>query len=241
MIYYLTHIHDIIGNNYLGINIPTGIIDPYLTELQEIESKYEEFTSLQRQRDHDKYHITVINVMDYNKLYKEIGSEFPKELESKILKYPIDDLKFMGIGSAEKNGNRAYFVVCKSEKLDAVRKRFNLPECDFHITLGFLHKDVFGVRKNEVIKKKSKFLQLLRNEFYKHDNWDFIKKIKNFDLNKESEIIPMSISENSAKLKIDKDYIVVSEIDNHLWITSQYTVDNSEQRLPETEISKILK
>jgi hypothetical protein len=57
----------------------------------------------------------------------------------------------LGIGKAEAKGNTAYFVVCQSEKLDAIRTRFELPKHDFHITLGFNQKDVFGVPKNEII------------------------------------------------------------------------------------------
>jgi hypothetical protein len=77
--------------------------------------------------------------------------KFINSLES-IFHYEIDDLYMRGIGTATKNTNTTYFIVCNSDKLDAIRKRFNLPEHDFHITLGFNLKDVFGVRKNEVIK-----------------------------------------------------------------------------------------
>ena len=36
MTYYLTTLKDVAGNNYLGINIPTGIVDPFLNELKDI-------------------------------------------------------------------------------------------------------------------------------------------------------------------------------------------------------------
>jgi len=32
----------------------------------------------------------------------------------------------MGIGTAERNGNRAYFIVCQSDKINAIRERFGL-------------------------------------------------------------------------------------------------------------------
>ncbi len=153
MNYYLTYLKDTIGNNYVGLNIPTAIVEPHLEKLKEIlgEEDFEVFTQNQKTRDHGHYHITVINVMDYNRLSKEMGvSNFIESLEL-ILKYEIEDLEMLGIGMASKNANIAYFIVCQSDSLDAIRTRFNLPKQDFHITLGFNIKDVFGVPKNVVI------------------------------------------------------------------------------------------
>jgi hypothetical protein len=168
MTYYLNYLKDTIGNNYLGINIYLEIAQPFLNELKEIigEEDFKIYTDNQKKRDHGHYHITVINVMDYNKLSKEEGvDKFVNSLEP-IFKYEIDDLRLMGIGTATKNENRAYFVVCESDKLDAIRTRYNLPKQDFHITLGFKWKDVFGVPKKELISKKDKFLKLLEIEHY---------------------------------------------------------------------------
>ena len=153
MTYYLTHLKDVIGNNYIGINILKENILSYIDKLKEIlnEEDFEIYTRNQQDRDNG-FHITVINVADYNRLSKEIGmSNFIKSIEL-LLKYEIDDLEMLGIGTASKNSNIAYFIVCKSDKLDAVRTRFNLPKCDFHITLGFNTKDVFGVPKNRIIE-----------------------------------------------------------------------------------------
>jgi len=243
MIYYLTYIRDTIGNNYLGINIPEGITETFLNELKDlIGSDYDEFINYQKNRDHGQHHMTVINVMDYNRLSKEMGvDKFINSLEP-IFKYEIDDIKMMGLGTAERNGNRAYFIVCQSDKLDAIRKRFNLPNHDFHVTLGFKHKDVFGVAKNEVIKKEGKFLKLLKQEFYKSDNWNFIKRIGNFELDPKAEIIPISISNNSMKVKCQDYYMDISWLDDgeKFWIVTKYSVEEELPRLSETEIAKIL-
>jgi hypothetical protein len=155
MLYYITHLRDVIGNNYLGLKIPIDIIQPFLDELKDIlgEVDYNIFTENQIKRDGGHYHITVINVMDFNRLSKQLGMDkFVNSLDL-IFKYPIDDLKLLGIGRVQKNENVAYFVVCDSDKLDAVRIRFELSKHDFHITLGFSHKDIFGVPKKEIIKK----------------------------------------------------------------------------------------
>lgn len=153
MIYYVSYLKDRLGNNYLGINVPYEIVEPYLTKLEELIGKenYEIFTKNQQQRDHGNYHITVINVMDYNKLSKDIGiDKFINSLEL-VFDYVIDDLEMLGVGMATKVDNSAYFVVCQSDKLDAIRTRFGLGKQDFHITLGFNPKDVFGVSKNKTI------------------------------------------------------------------------------------------
>jgi hypothetical protein len=243
MICYLTYLKDSIGNNYIGISIPNGVVEPFLNELKEIigDDDYETYTSNQQKRDHGSYHVTVINVMDYNRLSKEMGMDkFINSLEP-VFKYEIDDFRMLGIGTAERSGNRAYFVVCDSEKLDAIRGKYNLPKHDFHITLGFKHKDVFGVRKNEILKKEGKFLKLLKQEYYKNDNWNFIRKIGNFDLNPQTEIIPISILETRAKFKCDGYYIDVAWMDDEkFWIVAKYPVDDDLPRLAETEIAKIL-
>ncbi len=190
MNYYLNYIKDTVGNNYLGISMPPGMVQSFLNELKDIigEDDFEVYTNNQKNRDHGSYHITVINVMDYNKLSKEMGvDKFVNSLEP-IFKYEIDDLKMMGIGTATKNENRAYFVVCESEKLDSIRSRFNLPKHDFHVTLGFKWKDVFGVPKNQVISKDDKFLKLLKIEYYKKDNWNFLRNIEILKLVKNQKL-----------------------------------------------------
>jgi len=153
MTYNLTYLKDAIGNNYVGINIPNEDVEPHLEKLKEIlgEEDFEIFTQNQKMRDHGHYHITVINVMDCNRLSKEMGmSNFVKSVEL-AFEYPIEDLELLGVGTASKNDNTTYFIVCQSDSLDAVRTRFNLPKQDFHVTLGFNVKDVFGVPKNVVI------------------------------------------------------------------------------------------
>ena len=154
MTYYLTYLKDTIGNNYVGINIPEAVVEPHLEKLKEIlgEEDFQIFTQNQMMRDNGHYHITVINVMDCNRLSKEMGmTDFVKSVEL-AFEYPIEDLELLGVGTASKGDNTAYFIVCQSDALDAVRTRFNLNKQDFHITLGFNTKDVFGVSKNMIIK-----------------------------------------------------------------------------------------
>jgi hypothetical protein len=246
MIYYLTYSKDSIGNNYPAIDIPSGVVDPFLNDLKEIigDDDFEVYTKNQENRDHGRHHITVINVMEYNALAKSMGMDKLVNSLEQAFKYEIDDLKMLGVGTATRNNNRAYFIVCQSDKLDAIRNRYNLGKQDFHITLGFKFKDVFGVPKNVVIDKKTKFIKLLKIEYYKNDNWNFLKKIENFDLNPQSEIIPVSLSDDKMKIKCDGYYMDISLMDDEKFrIVTKYAIDKDEEipRLPETEISKILK
>lgn len=242
MNYFLNYIKDSIGNNYLGISISPEMVQSFLNELREIigEDDFNVYTNNQKNRDHGSYHITVINAMDYNKISKEMGMDkFINSLEP-IFKYEIDDLKLMGIGTAAKNENRAYFIVCESEKLEAIRSRYNLPKHDFHITLGFKWKDVFGVPKNQVISKDNKFLKLLKIEYYKKDNWNFLRNIGNFEVSKEAEIIPVVLKENRLTIKCDGYYMDIGLLDDErFWIMTKYPVDKELPRISETEIAKI--
>ena len=245
MVYYINYLKDTLGNNYLGLDIPKHVVEPFLNELKDIlgEDDYVTFTENQIKRDGGHYHITVINVMDYNRLSKQMGiDKFVNSLDP-IFKYPIDDVRLLGVGRAQKNENTAFFVVCNSEKLDAVRTRFELSNHDFHTTLAFLYKDVFGVPKNEIFKKESKFIQLLRSEFYKNDNWSFVKRIKNFDLDPKAEIIPVKLTDTTLKVKCEGFYLDIgySEDGECLRIYTKYSVEEDLPRLSETEISRILK
>lgn len=240
---YLTTLKDSIGNNYLGIRVDKSMVDIYLNELKNrIGDEFDKYTQLQQIRDNSHYHITVINVMDYNKLIKEFGMDkFINSIEN-LLHYNIDDLKLLGLGTASKNENRAYFVVCESITLDSIRSKFNLPKHDFHITLGFYHKDVFGVPKNQIMEEYSPFLNILREEFFKRENFNFVRQISNFDDSTELEIIPISITNTFLQVQCG-DYILgigISDPDNKLFIFTKYK-KSSEVRLPLTEIYKILK
>lgn len=243
MTHYITHTKDVLGNNYLVIKIPRGSVSNYLEDMKDIlgESDYEDFIKYKDDRDKGEYHITVINAMDYQRLTKEMGvDDFVNSLDI-VLKYPIDDLKMKGLGTAKRDDNRTFFIVCQSDKLEAVRKRYDLKEVDFHITLGFKYKDVFGVRKNKVIDKKSNFLKLIASNYYKDKNWNFIKRISNFDLEKDEELIPVDISDTMIKFKYKGQFIWVGLIGiDELYILSQYTIDEDSPRMPQTKIEEFI-
>jgi hypothetical protein len=178
--------------------------------------------------------------MDYNRLSKEMGiDKFINSLES-VFDFDFDDVQFLGLGKAQKQDNKSYFIVVRSEKLQEVRRKYGLSEQDFHVTLGFKWKDVFGVRKNEIIKESEPFLKLLKKSYYNnHETFDFVKEIENFEGDSEQEIEPIEIRETTATFRNGKnDYITVSLIDNEFRITNKYQDFSNKPILSHTLISK---
>lgn len=237
-------IKDVLGNNYLGIDVSTIIVETYLEKLKAIlGDEWQIYTDNQKNRDGGKFHITVINVAEYNRLLEEMGMDnFVNSLEM-VFDYEADDIQLLGLGKAEKAGNIAYFVVVRSLKLAAIRKRYNLPEQDFHITLGFKHKDVFGVRKNELLKDGSEFLDILAKQYFGNDeSFDFIKGITNFEGDEDLEVEPIKIEDNYATFRNGlNNYFNVSIIDGLLRISGQWQDSENKPIISRTLVARKLK
>jgi len=80
----------------------------------------------------------------------------------------------------------------------------------------------------------------LKSNFYKYNNWEFVKEIGNFDLDNRSEIVPIEIADTSMTFRCDGQYITVGYLDDgeKFWIVSKYPIDEERPRLSETEMSK---
>ena len=239
---FLSYIKDVAGNNYIGVNIYPEMIYTYLENLKGILSdEYQIYVDNQKNRDHGKYHITVINVMEYNKLSKERG---PDKLVNSLEKYFESefDITLIGLGTASKNENQAYFVVVSSPALQSVRKMYGLPEKDFHITIGFKWKDVFGVRKNQVLQLIDPFLKLLKTHYYNdNETFNFVKYLVNYDGDEESEVNPISINDTQATFKIGSKYYTVSLIEDDLMVTALWDAIKDNPILPNTIIYRKFK
>ncbi len=112
---FITYLKDIFNSNYLGINIQKTEINNFLDQLKDlIGDRYSEYTTNQQNRDNGKFHLVVLNVIEYNELSKKIGlSEFTNTVD-KVLKFPITDLKLMGLGKSEKSGNT--WTICRNTR-----------------------------------------------------------------------------------------------------------------------------
>ena len=67
--------------------------------------------------------------------------------------------------------------------------------------------------------------------------------IENYNSDPKAEIIPLQITDTFLKVKVDGDFMDVTYLEDgeKFWIATKYSADKDLPRLPETEISRILK
>lgn len=128
--------------SYFGVNIEA---EQYATYADFMTNKnFHEEIALKLKRDNGFYHVTVFNTAQWGSLNKKgVSEELLKHIEGRDFSFTVH-----GIGKAEKDENKSYFVILENEELAQIRKQFNLSPHDFHMTLAFKEKDVFGVSKN---------------------------------------------------------------------------------------------
>jgi len=242
----LTYIKDVLNNNYVGIDLNQNVVAPYLNELEEYidnEKLYKTLIANQQLRDHNTWHITVINVFEYNALVSSIGMKNFLERLDNLFVMEVEDVIFKGIGKAERNGNIAYFIVCESDFLTSVRDSFGLPNQDFHCTLGFNRKDVHGVRKNVVIDKKPKLIKKVAELYYKNNkSFNFINEIKNLNTTLD-KIEVVSITDTCLTIQSNNTFYGIGLVDNGdgdiLYVVSEYPCEE-DKYINQYQIEKIL-
>lgn len=162
-----------IHRGYLGLfgpeinQIAQKWIDLYLVEHQEEKIKH----SLENRikRDGNDFHLTVITPQEF----KEIKSTF--ELPDSKRTPSIYDL---GIGRQTKNGESCHYIVIYSVDLQNLRKKYGLPNKDFHITIGFSDQDIHDVSKSPCSIKYQKNMASVLAKIVENDpNPVFIKKL----------------------------------------------------------------
>jgi hypothetical protein len=142
---YISKINDVIGNEYLAIKYNSEELSFFVNKwisLFDLKDKSIlenvcEMIGNRHRRDGEEYHMTIINVMQY------------ATLNNHVMFSKIDDIEYLGIGTASKNNNITYFIIASSKKIDNFREENGLEKIDLHITVGFKTKDVFGVDKSE--------------------------------------------------------------------------------------------
>ena len=235
MIKHIENIKDLMGNYYIGINIYKDSIYPFLEQLKDLlEDEYEEYVSYQQNRDMNHYHITVIRPMEISNLEKQYGLAKFRELIENDFDYPIDDIQLLGIGKAENGNNKAFFIVVRSEKIQAIRKNWGLEPFDLHITIGFKFKDVFGVPKNQVLKIDLVFTKLFKKYYY-DDNEDFewVKYLQNFDGDENYDVKIINLKDTLARFRIgNKHYCEVVEVGGDLIIGSRWYENKPDPEIP---------
>lgn len=146
----ITTTTDILGNKYIALKFDNNdhindIIDEWVYDLNNSEEEVDKRMLMiqnQIERDKNTHHTTIVSVI-------ECGTINTKDVQ--IVLGDIVEIELCGIGKAvdNKRGNESHFIVVESKDLDNVRIHFGLKPKDFHITIGFNKKDVFGVSKGK--------------------------------------------------------------------------------------------
>lgn len=129
------------GDKYIKGCILQHVVEPYLTYLKTILSPedYKKYTRNQQKRDSGRYHMTIVNPIEYQALNKDL---------SKFIGYPVS-IRCFGIGRVQEVNNETYFIVCQSHNAANLRQYLKLPPTNLHITLGFKIKDIFNQPKDK--------------------------------------------------------------------------------------------
>tara|TARA_R110000803_G_scaffold76020_5_gene140475 strand:+ start:45945 stop:46595 length:651 start_codon:yes stop_codon:yes gene_type:complete len=142
----ISELKDSSGLVYFGGKVSDADLSRYLEQLKDElgEEQYAIYRQYQAARDHQSFHVTLINPYEYQTIDKEklnLSEKFRVTLH--------------GLGKAEKAEKSSYFVVVSSADGQFIRQKLLLNNKDFHITLGFSPADVFGVSKGRdtLIKK----------------------------------------------------------------------------------------
>lgn len=136
----VTELKDNSGLVYLGGKVSAADLDSYLAQMKtELgESQFNVFRQHQAARDHQTFHVTLVNPYEYQTIDKE-NFEMPRQFR----------VVLHGLGQVENEDKdkKAYFVVASSPDGQFIRQGLLLKNKDFHVTLGFYPEDVFGVSK----------------------------------------------------------------------------------------------
>lgn len=132
------------GRPYLAISVEKEDLNPYLEKLYSIEKeRFLVLTKNQCDRDRGEFHVTVVDPREYKEIFEGQSKRIFYDLYKQSISYC-----FIGLGFANIDEKKSYFVIVESRDLLEIRKAFGLPEKDFHVTLGFSEVDLQGVRKD---------------------------------------------------------------------------------------------
>ena len=130
------------GGSYFGTVITDRLIGNHLALLEKHigEEKFKELEQNKVDRDGDyHFHMTILEPKDVRK----IGKGTLKDM-------PVFNTTLKGIGSVSNEaGNETWYIIVESDEIQNWREDLGLEPKDLHITLGFLGKDIYNMRKNE--------------------------------------------------------------------------------------------
>jgi len=126
------------GLKYVGGKVSKASLSVYLEQMNTLlGDDYIEFREGQVKRDHNTFHMTLINPYEFQALKQNVN--FGEKMSVTLL----------GLGRVEKDNKATYFVVAQSPQAQYFRQKLSLSAKDFHVTLGFNPSDIYGVKKDE--------------------------------------------------------------------------------------------
>jgi len=129
------------GLVYIGAAVSKADLSPFLKELKsELKGEFVKYRQNQASRDHQQFHLTLINPYEYQSIDSLRSAQLLK-VDQYI------NVSLLGLGKASKEKKTTFFVVAQSSDAKFYRQKFMLPNKDFHVTLGFEPQDVYGVSK----------------------------------------------------------------------------------------------
>jgi hypothetical protein len=134
----ISELKDNSGLVYLGAKVPEVELSRYLSQLKSVlgDKQYAIYRQHQAARDHQSFHVTLVNPYEYQTINKE-----KLKISQKIR------VTLHGVGKVAKGEKTSYFVVASSSDGQFLRQKLLLKNKDFHVTLGFYSDDVYGVSK----------------------------------------------------------------------------------------------
>lgn len=124
------------GLIYIGGKVNPADLELYLSQMKKIlGDDFTLYRQNQSTRDHQNFHITLINPYEYQKLKKDIAIGITLSVS------------LSGLGRVTFNEKTTYFVVAQSIQATRFRQNLMLSNKDFHVTLGFSPSDIYGVNK----------------------------------------------------------------------------------------------
>ena len=196
--------------------------------IDKIDRKYlinipEDLIKKQKERDNNKYHITIINSSEIDKFdFDEIEVD--------------DEYVNLGLSRIQKNDNEVFFLFVFSSYLNEIRKKFSLDEKYFHITLGFKFNDIHDKEKtlNNIILKNKDINEELIYKIKDNNIKSFLKEYlflpkmliyelkKNFNESKENINI---LIENNIYLGYIFKYQISNDINDLKLAIEKYDYD----------------
>ena len=124
------------GLTYVGGKVNAADLELYLSQMKKIlGDDFTRYRQHQSERDHQTFHMTLINPYEYKTVTKEI------DIGTML------SVSLSGLGRVSKNKKTTYFVVAQSPQATSYRQNLMLTNKDFHVTLGFYPNDIYGVSK----------------------------------------------------------------------------------------------